>query len=309
MSSIITITLNPCIDKSASIASLKPEKKLRCSKPKYEAGGGGINVSRAIRKLGGDSIPIFPAGSYTGTLLTDLLIQENIHPVIINIKEYTRENFMVVDEATNNQYRFCMPGPVLEESEWHACLKAIELIKDAEYIVASGSLPPGAPVDIFGRIAQISKSKGAKFILDTSGEPLKHALEQGVYLWKPNSGELSALSGTEELTTETAIQAAKKIIAEKKSEIIVVSLGAAGAILITENITQRFNTPLVKRRSTVGAGDSMVAGIVLSLLKNKSLPDAVLYGVMCGTAATMNPGTELCRLEDVEQLYNNAVHL
>lgn len=307
MPSIITITPNPCVDKSTIIAGLQPDKKLRCSKPKFEPGGGGINVSRAIHKLKGFSTALYPAGGHIGIFLNKLLQAENIESIVIDTKDNTRENFMVVDELTNNQYRFCMPGPLLYENEWQNCLTTIESLKNVEYIVASGSLPPGVPADFFGRIAIIAKNKKAKLILDTSGEPLKYALAKGVYLWKPNLGELSSFSGSGELTTETALVSAKKIIADGMAEIIVISLGAAGAMLVTKDITERFATPVVPRKSTVGAGDSMVAGIVLSLSRGKTLSETVRYGIACGTAATMNPGTELCKLVDVEELYKTSM--
>lgn len=305
MSKIITVTVNPCIDKSTTFSGLKPDKKLRCATPKLEPGGGGINVSRAIHKLNGKSLAIYPAGGYAGNFLKELLGKENIESIVIATKDNTRENFIVVDELTNNQYRFCMPGPVLLESEWQQCLDQIELLEGAEYIVASGSLPPGVPQDFFGRIAAIANGKNVKLILDTSGAPLKYALEKGVYLWKPNLGELSALSGRDELTTETALETAKKIIATGLAKVIVLSLGAGGAMLVTKDNSERFATPVVARKSTVGAGDSMVAGIVLSLEKGKTLPDAVKYGIACGTAATMNPGTELCKADDVERLFTS----
>lgn len=303
MSSIITITPNPCVDKSTIIAGLQPDKKLRCSKPKFEPGGGGINVSRAIHKLKGTSLAIYPAGGLTGVFFKKLLQEENIESIVIDTKDNTRENLIVVDELTNNQYRFCMPGPLLQENEWQGCLRTIESLNDVEYIVASGSLSPGVPEDFFGHIAIIAKNKNAKLILDTSGESLRYALDKGVYLWKPNLSELSFYSGSAELTTDTALEAAKKIITGGMAEVIVISLGAAGAMLITKNITERFATPVVHRKSTVGAGDSMVAGIVLSLSNGKTLSEAVRYGVASGTAATMNPGTELCKPADVEALY------
>ncbi len=307
MPSIITITPNPCVDKSTIISGLQPDKKLRCSKPKFEPGGGGINVSRAIHKLNGSSLPIYPAGGHTGIYLNQLLKEENIESIVIDTKDNTRENFIVVDELTNNQYRFCMPGPLLQENEWQNCLKTIELLRNVEYIVASGSLSPGVPDDFFGRIASIAKDKKAKLILDTSGNPLKYALAKGVYLWKPNLGELGFYCGASELTTDTALEAAKKIITDGMAEIVVISLGAAGAMLVTKSMAQRFVTPVVHRKSTVGAGDSMIAGIVLSLSRGKTISEAVRYGVASGTAATMNPGTQLCKLADVEELYKTSM--
>jgi 6-phosphofructokinase 2 len=303
MPSIITVTVNPCIDKSSSIDKLLPEKKLRCTTPKFEPGGGGINVSRAIQKLGGRSTPVYLGGGPVSLMLQLLLEKENIQPVIVPIKENTRENFIVHETVTGNQFRFGMPGPVVTENELQKCIDLVAGL-NAGFVVASGSLPPNIAPDFYAKLGSAVSTSNAKYIVDTSGEAVKHALEQGVYLWKPNLGELSAFAGYNELTDDTAVEAARKVIAAKYAEIIVVSMGAAGAMLITGHITERISAPVVKRKSTVGAGDSMVAGIVYSIANGKSLKDAVKYGVMCGTAATMNFGTELCRKEDVEYLYN-----
>ena len=300
--SILTITLNPCIDKSTTVAGIKPDKKLRCTAPRFEPGGGGINVSRAIHKLGGNAVALFPEGGYTGKLLTDLLSSEGIESIPLSIRDTIRENFMVVDELNNTQYRFCMPGPVLQENECKSLLEKIEAAPPADYIILSGSLPPGIQPDIPGRIAAISKNKKAKLILDSSGPAIQYALEKGVYLWKPNLGELSSFAGEAELTEKSAAIAAKEIVEKGMAEIIVISLGAAGAMLITKDINERFSAPVVHRKSTVGAGDSMVAGMALKLSKGATIHEAVTYGIACGTAATMNPGTELCKPADVENL-------
>ena len=303
MSSIITVTFSPCIDKSTSVPALVPEKKLICTTPKLEPGGGGINIARAIKKLGGTATAIFPSGGYTGKYFNHLLEKENIDVVIIETGNETRENIIVVDEASNNQYRFGMPGTELTESEWKKCLHAVEEISDVEFIIASGSLPHGVPDNIYALLAKIAKSKKAKFIVDTSGEALKHAAAEGVYMLKPNLGELSSLAGKKELQPEEVKNIAKDIIAQGKCEVMVVSMGAAGAMLVTDEIAEVFTPPQVERKSTVGAGDSMVAGIVFYLSQGKTLLQAVQYGVACGTAATLNAGTELCKKEDAERLY------
>ncbi len=300
---IITLTFNPCIDKSTSVQSLMPEKKLYCAIPKLEPGGGGINVARAIKKLGGEATAIFPSGGCTGKVFTALLEKENIDIVAISTAEETRESISVVEESTNNQYRFGMPSNGLSESEWQQCLKAVEGIKDAEYMVASGSLPLNVPLNIYAQLAKIAKKNKAKLIVDVSGEALKEALEEGVYLLKPNLGELSALVGKKELQPNEVAAVALDIIAKGHCKVMVVSMGAAGAMLVTKDIVKTITPPQVVRKSTIGAGDSMVAGIVLSLSKGKSLIEAVQYGVACGTAATMNAGTELCRKADVDKLF------
>lgn len=300
---IITLTFSPCIDKSTSVQSLIPEKKLYCATPKLEPGGGGINVARAIKKLGGDATAIFPSGGCTGSLFTALLEKENIQTVVIPTKEETRESIVVVEETTNNQYRFGMPSNGLLESEWKQCLKAVESIGNIEFIIASGSLPSTVPFNIYAQLAKIAKYNKAKLIVDASGEALKEAVDEGVYLLKPNLGELASLTGLRTIEITDVEEAAKKLIHKNKCEIIVVSLGSEGAILVTKNETYRVKPPKVAVKSTVGAGDSMVAGIVYSLSNGRNLKQTLQYGVACGTAATMNLGTELCRKEDADKLF------
>ena len=303
MPTIITVTFNPAIDKSTSVPVLIPEKKLNCALPVYEPGGGGINVARAIKKLGGEATAIYLAGGCTGKTFTQLLTDESVDSIVTATKKSTRENLIVLETASDQQYRFGMPGPNISKQEWQDCLKSIENIQDVEYLVASGSLPQGVPTDIFARLAFIARKKNARLIVDTSGEALKEAVAAGVYLIKPNLGELSMLLAKEELNIELVDDAAKGVIEKGNCEVVVVSMGPAGAMLVTKEGALQIMPPAVKRKSTVGAGDSMVAGIVLSLTRNKSLTEAVQYGVACGTAATMNPGTELCRKEDAEHLY------
>lgn len=303
MKKIITITLNPALDKTMSVKALVPEKKLRCSDAVVEPGGGGVNVSRAIHKLGGFSRALYLAGGYTGQKYTQLLAGEKVEFKAFPIVEDTRENFVVLDESTNAQYRFGMEGPRVTEAEWMACLEYISNETDLDYIVASGSLPPGAPLDFFGRLAALAKQKRARLVVDTSGEPLKHAVAEGVFLCKPNLGELSSLVGKERLAPEEIIPAAQSIIARGGCTVIAVSMGAAGALLVSAEETHQVKPPPVTVKSTVGAGDSMVAGMLMGLAQDWSWKDVLYYGVASGTAATMNPGTELCKKEDTERIF------
>lgn len=303
MPRIVTITLNPAIDKSTSVPAMVSEKKLTCTTPLFEPGGGGINVARAIKKLGGKATALYLAGGYTGKFFTQLLHKESIPSEVIEIISHTRENLIVLDAAANQQYRFGMPGPTVETQEWKKVLTVLEQMNDVQFIVASGSLPQGVPVDIFAQIAAIAKKKNAKCIVDTNGESLRLAVAEGIFLIKPNLGELSALVGEEELLPDKIAGAARDIISKGQCEYVMASMGAAGAMLVTKETATTISTPPVKRRSTVGAGDSMVAGIVYSLSIGKEILEAAKYGVACGTAATMNPGTELCKAEDANKLY------
>ena len=303
MSSIVTVTFSPSIDKSFTVPEMVPDKKLRCSAPHLDPGGGGINVARAIRILGGDATAVFPSGGYTGKQFNKLLADEGVPSVIIESNNETRENIVVVDQSKNLQYRFGMPGTALREEEWKEILRVIDAMQDIEYLVCSGSLPPGVPEDIYAQLAVMAKHKGARCIVDTPGRALQLAIDAGLYLIKPNIGELSAFAGKDYLSIDDAKAIAKGIVTNGHCEVVVVSMGPAGAMVVTKDETEIFTSPKVDRKSTVGAGDSMVAGIVYSLFQNKTLHEAVRYGIACGTAATMNSGTELCRKEDVEALF------
>ena len=303
MPSIVTITLNPCVDISSSIDALKPEKKLRCAPLVYEAGGGGINVARAITKLGGKALAIYLAGGNAGANLQSLLAAESLDSMLIETGINTRVNVMMVDKATGLQYRFVTAGNPVDDAICEQCIQALEKLNDVKYIVVSGSLQAGVPHDLFERLSAIAKQKQARLIIDVPSDVIKTYPIKGVYLLKPNLNELSMLAGREELEGDDIISAARVIIDKGICEVVVVSMGASGALLVTRDIAQRFIAPLVKVKTTVGAGDSMVAGIVLYLSKDKDIKEAVRFGIASGTAATLNSGTQLCRLEDAERLY------
>lgn len=303
MEKVLTITLNPAIDKSTTIPSLVSEKKLRCTAPKFEPGGGGVNVSRALKKLGYNSTAMFLAGGYSGKFFEMLLQQEEIETMVIPIAAHTRENLIVLDEASNRQYRFGMPGPAIQETEWRECLRKLSSCNGCEYVVISGSNPHGVPLEFYSEAAEIVKQKNARLIIDTSEDALKHALSTGVFLAKPNLGELSSLSGAKELDAGSVAGAARAFIKKGACEVMVVSMGASGAMLVTANEQYHEAAPAVKIKSTVGAGDSMLAGIIVALQNNWDWRNVLRYGVASGTAATMNAGTELCNKKDVEKIF------
>lgn len=304
MQSILTITFSPCIDKSFSVAELLAEKKLRSSIPKTEPGGGGINVARVLTRLGANAIALYPSGGYTGRALDELIAKEQVRAIPVKTQNETRENIIVLEKSTNKQFRFTMPATNLTEKEVDRILDHVEGLKKFDFIVVSGSLPPSISPLLFSRINAIVRKKAAKLIVDTSGEMLKHAADAGVYLIKPSISELAGLAGKECLSVDEIASAAQEIIRTKKCEIVVVSMGGAGAMLITEDQKISIIPPAVEIKSTVGAGDSMVAGIVFALSRGKNIETAVRYGVACGTATTLNSGTELCHVEDVERLFN-----
>ena len=301
---IVTLTMNPALDKSTSFDNLVPEKKIRCSQLILEAGGGGINVSKAIRKLGGESIAVFTSGGSNGKTIENLLSALDISFVPVPIKENSRENFSVAESSTNAQYRFVMPGPVMEQEEIERCLQVLaDMDPRPSILVASGSLPEGVPDHFFAQLAAFCRTHLIKLIVDTSGAPLKQALEEGVFLAKPNLAELSSLVGAESLELSEVDDAALQFINAGHCEVMVVSLGAAGALLVTKDWVEQIVPPPVRKLSTIGAGDSMVAGMAWKLDAGGSYSDMCRFGVACGTAATMNPGTQLFNVDDVNRLY------
>jgi 6-phosphofructokinase 2 len=308
MQTIITLTMNPTIDTSTAADRIVAERKIRCKPPQHEAGGGGINVSRAIRKLGGESLAFYPAGGPTGQLLRSLLEEEGVRQQPWTVAGWTRDNWNVVDESTHHQYRFLMPGAELSAAEWQQALDLLAALSPAPpYLVASGSLPPGVPEDFYARVARVAKKLGSRYLLDTSGVPLRLALQEGVYLVKPNLRELCELAGEDLEDEAQQAQVASQLVKRGQSEVVVLSLGAAGALLASAAGSERLYSPAVRARSRVGAGDSMLAGSVRSLARGKLLRAAVRFGIAAGAAAVLSPGTGLCRLQDTERLVERIV--
>lgn len=304
MKAITTLTMNPSVDKSTGTQNVVAEKKLRCNELRREPGGGGINVSRVIKRLGGESIAIFPAGGANGQMLQDMLTAEGVSQYAVPIKNMTRENFTVYEDATGLQYRFGMPGPELNEAELRRCLNELDAISPRpEYLVISGSLPPGVPDDFYAQVIRKARGLGARIILDTSGEALKQSLKEPVYLIKPNMAEMIDLAGFDIEDESQQEAAAVSIVDRGQSEIVVVSLGAAGALLVTNDICERVRAPSVPVKSKVGAGDSMLAAIVFKLAQEKSVHEAISYGVAAGAAAVMSPGTELAHKKPTDRLF------
>jgi 6-phosphofructokinase 2 len=303
MSTIVTLTMNPALDIATSTDRVEPTHKLRCAPPRYDAGGGGINVARAVHALGGDAAAVFPAGGAAGEMINHLLKQEGVRHHAIAISGFTRESLAVEDRATGQQFRFILPGPEISERDQERCLDQLSLVaEEADYIVASGSLPLGVPEDFYARVAGLAQALGKRLVLDTSGAALKNA-DHGVFLLKPSLRELQDLAGREIRTERDQETAAQEVIRHGLSEIVVLSLGAEGSLLATAEGCERFAAIPVEARSTVGAGDSMLAGIVLGLTRGLGLSEAVRFGMAAGAAALLGSGTELCRRSDVERLY------
>ncbi|MFY7963641.1 MAG: 1-phosphofructokinase family hexose kinase [Chitinophagaceae bacterium] len=303
MSRILTLTLNPCIDKTIWIDKLIPNEKLKAKHPEDEAGGGGINVSRAMKYLGKSSKALFFNGGLNGAHFKQLVKDDGVDFEEISIEGTTRMNIMLIDESTTLEYRIGMQGPSISEREIDNLLTVLSKQKDYDFLVASGSLAPNIPDDIFGKIAIIVASHNAKFILDTSGKALQNAIHEKIFLLKPNLNELSNLCGVkEDASIEEILQATQNLLSKINCTAIVVSLGKDGAIMVTAAECHHIISPKVEVKSTVGAGDCMVAGMTIALSQNKPWKEVLQYGIACGTAATLNSGRGLCKQEDVERL-------
>jgi 6-phosphofructokinase 2 len=304
MTAIATLTMNPALDVSTTTHHVMHTHKVRCGPPRYDPGGGGINVARVVKILGGETVAVYPAGGPTGEMLMQGLDALGLAQRVVPISGITRESFTVSEAETGDQYRFVLPGPTLTEAELQQCLDAIRTMdRELSYLVVSGGYPPGAsPAKLSADIVKVAREVGARLILDTS-QAMRHAPDGGVYLMKPSLSELSGMLGRELETRGEQIAAAQAVVQQGRSEVIVVSLGHEGALLVTAELVEHFETPHVPIHSAVGAGDAMVGAIVLALQREWSLTDAVRYGVAAGAATIMTDGTELCHRAAAERLY------
>ena len=295
--------MNPALDISTSAAHVTPTDKVRCSKPQYDPGGGGINVARVAHMLGESVVAVFPAGGPSGGMLHTLLAAEQVPCRSIPIGGAIRESFAVNDRMTNQQFRFVLPGPELSEHEQHACLGMLaDAASGARFVVASGSLPPGVRPDFYQRAATVAAQAGARFILDTSGEALL-GVRSGVYLLKPSIRELRESVGHPLPDRAAQAAAAREWIHAGKCEVIVLSLGADGALVVTADDDEQLPSIAMPVRSAVGAGDAMVGAIAVGLSREWSLSEAVRFGIASAAATLTVPGTGMCQRSDVEALF------
>ncbi len=300
---IVTLSLNPTIDIASETDIVRPTSKTRTYNETYDPGGGGVNVARTIHELGGKAQVICPAGGFTGAILDELLGRIPIERTIVPISGMTRIGTTIYERKSGMEYRFVPNGPRLSDAEVERCLEAIRDV-DCEYLVASGSVPLGAPTDVLAQIAIIAAEKGAKLVLDSSGAGLSVTLDTAsVYLVKPSISELEALVGRR-LDDETTERAAAELVEQGKCEIVAVTMGAAGALVVTRDRVIQMLAPPMQARSAVGAGDSFVAALTLALSREDDLEDAVTYAIAAGAATVLTTGTRLCRAPDVQRIYD-----
>jgi 6-phosphofructokinase 2 len=299
---IATLTLNPTIDLAGEAKAVQPIRKVRTFNERQDPGGGGVNVSRVVRELGGETLAMILAGGVTGRFLEELLDEAEVPRRSIPIQGRTRISQTIHDQSSDLEYRFVAEGPTVTEAEWAAALKVLEET-DGGWLVASGSLPAGVPPDFYARAAAIAEQRGTHFVLDTSGEALQLALEKGgVELVKPSLGEFEALIGRELREQALLEQAAVELVRSGRVRLVAVTLGRDGALLAAAEGTLRLPALDVVVRGAVGAGDSFLAAMTLALARGQSAQDAFAWGVAAGAAAVSNAGTAHPRRAEVEEL-------
>lgn len=310
MTRILTVTLNPTLDVSTHTTEVVAGTKLRCAPPRLDPGGGGINVSRAIRKLGGDSTALVALGGATGRRLAELLEQDGIALATFSAPGESRENLAVTEDTTGRQFRFVLPG---EDWDARTTARALDLIRhhaphDGQ-VVISGSLPPGVAPD-FLRQAVAEVAPIAAVLIDTSGAPLADlaaAPVPGLTTLRMDSDEAEDLAGGPLPERSHTADFAAGLVARGVAESVVVARGADGSVLATRHGRWHSAPPRVAVVSPVGAGDSFVAAHVLAIERGKAPQVALAHGTAAAAAAVMTDATELCRREDAERLVASCV--
>ena len=281
-----TLTLNPSIDVSSEAERVEPERKVRTCCERIDPGGGGINVARVLQRLGTSVEAVYLAGGATGDAFDALLEREKIGRRRVPISDDTRTSLTIHEHSTGKEYRFVPEGPTVTADELAQCRRAIAAA-DSDYLVASGSLPPGVPVVFY---AEVCAAFEGRFVLDTSGDELRAALAVGGLFLLKVSGE--------EMSREEALGAVRS----GRTELVTLTLGRDGALLIAADGTWSLPSFEVETVSTVGAGDSFLAGMTCGLARGLDRLDAFRLAVAAGAAATLSPGTDLAYAADVDRL-------
>jgi 6-phosphofructokinase 2 len=300
---LITLTLNPALDIAADADAVVPTHKVRMHHQHADPGGGGVNVARVIYELGGDVMAVLAAGGASGRVLEEMLDEAGVRRCSVQIRGQTRVSLNVLDNASQLEYRFVPEGPTLSDAEFAAFLLAAEAA-EGKWVIASGSLPHGVPEDAYARLARVAAGRGQQFVLDTSGEALRLALDHGgLTLVKPSLGELEHLVGRELADPAAQDAEAMALVRRGAARLVAVTLGHQGALLATPDGVLRLPAMDVPMHSSVGAGDAFLGDATMSLARGESLADALAWGTAAGATAIACAGTARLRRADVEQRY------
>lgn len=303
---ILTITLNPTVDFATTAPHVIPERKLRCSNPEVDPGGGGINVARAIRQLGGQATALVAIGGATGARLLQLLALEGVPTVAFQGPGETRQSFSVTDEMNQEQFRFVMPGPSWEEADVTRGLVSIDqATSSGTLVVLSGSQPPGVAKEFPTILADHISGRGARLFVDTSGPALTNLVQaphESIHVLRMDGAEAEDLANRPlPLISDTAAFA-RNLVERGVAMNVVVARGADGSVLSNAEGSWHCVGPKVKVVSKVGAGDSFVGAFTLSVALGESLKSCLVRGVAAASAAVNSEATRLCDRELVDRL-------
>ena len=299
---IATLTLNPSIDGTGEAETVQHTHKVRTSNERFDPGGGGINVARVLARLGSDVEAVYLAGGVTGPVLGGLLDRAGLRQHCVQIAGDTRISLAIHESASGKEYRFVPQGPEVSAEECERCLASIHAL-DCTWLVLSGSLPRGVPEDFYAEIVERSRKRGIRVVLDTSGAALKVTLARGgIHFVKPSLGELEKLAGRPLRDRDMLVEAATGIIDSGGAQVVVVSMGHEGALLVEAGQVLALPAIPVEARSAVGAGDSFVAAMTHGLALGWPTDKAFRLGIAAGTAAVLTPGTDLCHRADIERI-------
>lgn len=309
MNDILTVTLNPALDMSSTVAALVAGDKLRCEAPVYDPGGGGINVARAVGLLGGRATAFVAVAGYRGEQLCDLLRLEGVPLVPFQVAGETRESLAVIDRTDAKQYRFVMPGPAWNAGMAEAAILAIaDELDRGGFLVLSGSQPSGVPDGFPAHLAALAGSRDCRLIVDTSGAPLSLLLSSpvAVDVLRLDRAESEELAGRKLANIVELAEFAASLVARNVAQMVVLAMGDKGSVLANAADCWHAHTPPVPVLSKVGAGDSFVGAFTLALARGAPPEEALRHGVAAASAAVMSDATALCRAADFSVLLGQA---
>ncbi|MDY7032460.1 MAG: 1-phosphofructokinase [Thermodesulfobacteriota bacterium] len=298
---IYTVTLNPALDRAIVVDSLTEEDTTRVIQETCYAAGKGIDVSRVVRELKGKSVALGLVGGYDGLQLEGLLINAGVMTDFTRISNETRTNIILREKSTGRQFVISAAGPEVNATEIGQLYQHVLHTPTMDYLVLSGSLPRGVSPNLYGQLILAGRKKEAFVLLDADGKALQESIDYQPTCIKPNQFELSRLVG-KDLHEESDIILACEDVHERGIPYVLVSRGKEGLILSNQEEKIKAVAPPVEVESTVGAGDSAVAGFILAHSQGKSLSDCVRLACAAGTATAQTPGSELCHFEDVEKI-------
>jgi len=303
---IYTITLNTALDRTVVVKSICQDDCNRIEAEQVYAGGKGVDVSKVLTALGVANKALGFVGGFAGEELEGLLINQGIACDFVRISGKTRTNIIINEQGSGSQTMFNARGPEIKPYELMQMIHKVEQLDSPEFVIISGSLPPGVNPEIYRKIIEIVKGSGARVVLDTDGEALKIGMLGRPDIIKPNIHELSRLTGAKLEKLDDIITAAQRIRATGV-ETVLVSMGSDGMLLVGSEVQCRAIPPKTEAVNTIGAGDSAVAGFIYGQMTGLDLPQSLACAVAAGTATISQAGTALCRLEDFLELLPKVV--